>query len=112
MIVETRPWGRFVILYQDKDTWLKRLIIAPGQSLSLQKHHLRDEWWYPLDDGIAYDDGKVKTDLTPYETYYCLRGEVHRLTNTGQTEAQLLEWAVGFPTEEDIDRLEDNYGRS
>lgn len=112
MNVETRPWGRYVILHSDKNTWLKRLIISPGQSLSLQTHENRDEYWYTNDLGVVYQKGDWMKPMVPGTVVSCARNERHRLANLSDREVVVVEWAVGHPTEGDIVRLEDNYGRS
>ena len=111
-MIEVRPWGSFIMLYQDEDTWLKKLIIAPGQSLSLQRHKERDEYWYPLDDGVVFSDSEHEIELISRETYFCLRGANHRLSNPGHEPVRVIEWATGSPDESDIVRIKDNYGRA
>lgn len=106
------PWGRFIILYQDKDTWLKKLIIAPGQSLSYQYHLNRTEYWVVQDLGVraiiqGSDIELIKSKI-PVAIYPRVR---HRLYNPCDHEVAVLEFATGSPDESDIVRLEDNYGR-
>lgn len=112
MKIETRPWGRFAVLYQDKHTWLKRLIISPGQSLSYQSHENRDEVWITQDEGVRFIIDGQEFVMKPGMMYGCLSGAKHRLINTGATEASVLEWATGSPDESDIIRYADNYGRT
>jgi mannose-1-phosphate guanylyltransferase len=116
MMHEPRPWGRYEILYADEDTWLKKLIIAPGQSLSLQVHQNRNEYWYTTDEGVRAIMGGQDTDhdiaIQPGHVYPVLAGDRHRLMNTSDKEVVVIEWAVGRPTESDIIRIEDNYGRA
>ncbi len=112
MIIETRPWGRFAILYADKNTWLKRLIISPGQSLSLQSHEHRSEFWVTEDDGVKAIIGDAEFVLNPGVIFEVYPREKHRLTNTCDHEVCVLEWATGSPLESDITRYHDIYGRS
>ena len=111
MKIETRPWGRFIVLYEDKDTWLKRLIISPGQSLSLQSHENRDEHWLS-NDRVHYWTEEFEGRLWPGEVLTVPAGTKHRLINPYEGEVHVLEWATGSPTESDIIRYEDNYGRT
>lgn len=110
--IETRPWGRYVVLHSDKDTWLKRLIISPGQSLSLQTHENRDEFWYTTDIGVLYQKGDLVKPMISGVPVFCSRNQKHRLMNTSDHEVVVIEWAIGSPIESDIIRIEDNYGRS
>lgn len=80
-----RPWGYFRILLQGKGYWVKRLSLRGGRT-SLQAHQDRDEVW------VIYVPAGVK----------------HRLGGQGD----VLELALGEPREEDIQRVEDDYGRS
>lgn len=111
MRTETRPWGRFVVLYEDESTWLKELYIAPGQSLSLQYHRHRDEYWRAMDWGLKGEKAGVSYTLDPNKLFYVPARYTHRITNPCAVEIGLLEWAVGIPHEDDIVRLADNYGR-
>lgn len=111
-MIETRPWGHFEVLYADEATWLKELVIFPGQSLSLQVHKHRDEFWYTSDEGVRYRHDDFDGALEPGRIVGCPRGTQHRLYNAGQTVVRVIEWAVGLPDEADIIRLEDNYGRA
>lgn len=111
-MIETRPWGHFEVLYADEATWLKELVIFPGQSLSLQMHKHRDEFWYTRDEGVRYEADGFYSALVPGAIVPCLRGTKHRLYNSGQTVVSVIEWAVGLPDEADIIRLEDKYGRA
>jgi len=112
MNVEVRPWGRFVVLYWDKNTWLKRLIISPGQSLSLQYHEHRDEYMTTQDSGVHLRIGMDDFAMNPGSVYMIRSGHYHRLSNPTDQDVFVTEWAVGNPDENDIVRLEDNYGRS
>jgi mannose-6-phosphate isomerase-like protein (cupin superfamily) len=116
MQVETRPWGRFVVLYSDKSIWLKRLIISPGQSLSLQTHKDRDEYWVTEDEGvvayISFKLGSEEIQLEPGEVYCAPADWYHRIRNSSDKEVHVIEWATGSPKESDITRYQDIYGRS
>lgn len=110
---ETRPWGRFEVIYETEHTWLKRIIIAPGQSLSYQYHANRIEHWMPETTGAwaEIDDRTfelTKGFMAPYTIYPLQK---HRLFNPCADEVSVLEWVTGFPDEEDIVRVSDLYGR-
>jgi mannose-6-phosphate isomerase-like protein (cupin superfamily) len=116
MRTETRPWGRFEVIYEDSQTWLKRIIIAPGQSLSYQYHLRRTEYWVPEAPGIravvnGHDIELMYPVIHPLEIPPRVK---HGLYNPGTSEVSLLEWVVGVreqPTEADIVRINDRYGR-
>ena len=115
-MIETRPWGHFEILYSDEHNWLKRLTIFPGQSLSLQIHRHRDEYWVTYDDNVRVTTGWDETlndyILFPNQVVFVPAGQIHRIRNTGQTVVRVIEWATGQPDEADIVRLDDDYGRA
>ena len=111
MRTETRPWGRFEVIHESKYYWLKHLIIAPGQSLSLQAHLHRDERWFTEDTGVRAIIGVNDFELAPKTWYDVTSHTYHRLTNTGQDEVTVVEWASGLPDEADIIRIKDDYGR-
>lgn len=106
-----RPWGYYEVLYADKDTWLKRLVVHAGQRLSAQRHQKRAEYWQPLDVGGCAIVQGATLDLLPGKVYYVPVGATHRLVNTSDKPIAVIEWAVGMPDENDIERLEDDYGR-
>lgn len=108
---ETRPWGSFVVLYESEAFWVKKLYINPGQSLSLQYHKNREETWVTEDAGVQIQIGDWVTMMHELSPYTVAKGVKHRIANTGQHPVTVVEWATGRPTEDDIVRLEDNYGR-
>lgn len=108
---EVRPWGRYEIIQQNDKTWTKILYIYPMQSLSLQYHNYRSEIWSPLDKGVQAQIGDDVFGLTVGMNYTVMKQQAHRLSNPTQNVLRVLEVAVGAPDENDIVRLEDNYGR-
>lgn len=108
---EERPWGWFEVLYEDEHTWLKEIIILPGQSLSYQRHAHRDEYWTARTAGARAVTGGLDVPLAPGVVASVKANVPHRLYNPCQEAVSVLEWAVGHPTEADIVRISDNYGR-
>jgi mannose-1-phosphate guanylyltransferase/mannose-6-phosphate isomerase len=108
-----RPWGSFAVLEDEDDCKVKRLVVKPGQVLSLQKHHRRSEHWTVI-KGTA----KVRIDdreflLEPNESTYIPVGSLHRLENPGTDDIHLIEVQTGdYFGEDDIVRYEDIYGRT
>jgi mannose-1-phosphate guanylyltransferase/mannose-6-phosphate isomerase len=107
-----RPWGSYSILEDAEDCKVKRLVIKPGQVLSLQMHHKRAEHWTVI-RGVA----KVRIDreeflLRPNESTYIPVETQHRLENPGTEDVHLIEVQTGdYFGEDDIIRYEDIYGR-
>lgn len=111
---ETRPWGSFEVIHESKHNWFKRIRINPGQSLSYQYHLERSEFWLPETPGVWAEIRGTTLELRTggfIPTAIYPRVE-HRLFNPGQEVVSVLEWATGRPSETDIIRLRDNYGRT
>lgn len=111
---ETRPWGRFEVLVESEFHWFKRIIIAPGQSLSHQYHLERTEFWLPETPGVCawIGDRDLVLWYPAPVPYQIPAGTAHHLFNPGADEVSVLEWATGSPDESDIVRLHDQYGRA
>jgi mannose-1-phosphate guanylyltransferase/mannose-6-phosphate isomerase len=107
-----RPWGSFSILEDADDCKVKRLVVKPGQVLSLQKHHRRAEHWT-----VIRGTAKVRIDdreflLHANESTYIPVDTMHRLENPGTEDIHLIEVQTGtYFGEDDIVRYEDIYGR-
>jgi len=109
--VSERPWGRFESFVQNRAVTVKIITLDPGHRLSLQRHNHRAEMWRALDEPVTAEvDGALRT-LQAGETVLVPLGAVHRLGNTGDAPARILEIAFGDFDEDDIERLEDDYRR-
>lgn len=107
-----RPWGSFFILEDLSYTKVKRLLVNPGQRLSLQSHKLRDEHWVVV-RGVARVTLDDETrDIRYGDHVFVKRGTRHRIACHGDEPVELIEVQVGeaFP-EEDIERFQDDYNR-
>ena len=109
---ERRPWGSFESLASGQGFQVKRIVVNPRSSLSLQSHQHRAEHWVMLTGvGCVECDEKV-IDLQPNESTFIPKGSKHRLSNLGDAPIELIEVQVGdYLGEDDIERYEDNYGR-
>lgn len=108
-----RPWGTYTTLKEEGGYKVKRITVRPGQSLSLQYHHHRAEHWTVVRGHGIVQIGDVQHPTGPGEYRYIPLKEQHRLTNTGEEELVLIEVQVGdYLGEDDIVRLQDNYGRA
>jgi mannose-1-phosphate guanylyltransferase len=108
-----RPWGAFQNLLDEPGYKVKRIVVSPGQKLSLQKHQYRAEHWTVV-EGTAWvhNDGK-EFELSVSEATFIPQGAVHRLENRTDEMVVLIEVQTGSYTgEDDIIRLEDIYGRA
>jgi mannose-1-phosphate guanylyltransferase / mannose-6-phosphate isomerase len=108
-----RPWGSYTTLKEEGGYKVKRITVRPGESLSLQYHHHRAEHWTVVRGHGIVQVGDVEYPADPGEYRYIPLKEKHRLTNTGEEELVLIEVQVGdYLGEDDIVRLQDNYGRA
>jgi mannose-1-phosphate guanylyltransferase/mannose-6-phosphate isomerase len=107
-----RPWGSYETLHLSERYQVKQIIVEPGGSLSLQRHHHRAEHWIVVKGTarVTIDD-KIKL-LSENQSIYVPLGAVHRLENPGLIPLCLIEVQSGpYLGEDDIVRLEDVYAR-
>lgn len=107
-----RPWGSYDSLDAEDGFQVKRLIVKPGAVLSLQKHAQRAEHWTVVKGKarITLDDKEF--DMGVNESTYIPIGAVHRIANPFDEPVHIIEVQCGdYLGEDDIVRLEDNYGR-
>lgn len=111
--VVRRPWGSYDSLETGERFQVKRIVVKPGASLSLQKHHHRAEHWIVVSGTAEVTcDDKVFL-LGENQSTYIPLGSVHRLRNPGKLPLEIIEVQSGsYLGEDDIVRLEDVYGRS
>ena len=108
-----RPWGWFETLAIHGRFQVKRILVNPGASLSLQSHHHRSEHWIVVEGTakVTIDDA-VKI-VTEGQSVYIALGAVHRMQNPGKMPMVLIEVQTGaYLGEDDIIRYEDQYARS
>jgi len=107
-----RPWGSFSILEDADDCKVKRLVVKPGQVLSLQMHYKRAEHWTVIQGVAKVRLGQREFLLNPNESTYIPVETQHRLENPGNEDVHLIEVQTGsYFGEDDIVRYEDIYGR-
>ena len=108
-----RPWGCYDSIDFGERYQVKRITVKPGASLSLQKHHHRAEHWVVVTGTAEVQIGDKVSILSENESVYIPLGEIHRLTNPGKVPLELIEVQSGsYLGEDDIVRLQDNFGRS
>jgi mannose-1-phosphate guanylyltransferase/mannose-6-phosphate isomerase len=107
-----RPWGSYDSLENADGFQVKRLIVIPGAVLSLQKHARRAEHWVVVRGKARITKNDDVFDLGVNESTYIAIGDVHRIANPFEVPAHIIEVQCGdYLGEDDIVRLEDNYGR-
>jgi mannose-1-phosphate guanylyltransferase len=107
-----RPWGKYTNLEESDNFKVKILTVNPGKRLSLQKHLHRSEHWTVVKGTALIRNGDKEFLLRPNESTYIPIGVVHRISNLGKIPVEIVEVQVGeYLGEDDIIRLEDDYGR-
>ena len=107
-----RPWGAYRRIDIGNRYQVKRITVASGGKLSLQKHHHRAEHWVVVAGTVEVTKGDSTHLLHEGDHIFIPKGEVHRCTNPGKIPLILIEVQTGTYTgEDDIVRIEDVYGR-
>jgi mannose-1-phosphate guanylyltransferase/mannose-1-phosphate guanylyltransferase/mannose-6-phosphate isomerase len=107
---DIRPWGNFERFTLNEVSTVKIITVDPNQSLSLQRHQNREEYWKILSgNGFATVQGDKKP-ITAGDSVFIPKLGEHRI-ESGDTTLVFLEIAFGVFDENDIERLDDKYGR-
>ncbi|MCH7788821.1 MAG: phosphomannose isomerase type II C-terminal cupin domain [Acidobacteria bacterium] len=109
---DERPWGNYQVLADESDHKVKRITVHPSQRLSYQRHQQRSEHWFVTQgtatvtlDGDVIERGSGTSIDIP-------AGAAHRVANAGPENLVFIEVQLGtYFGEDDIERLEDDYGR-
>jgi mannose-1-phosphate guanylyltransferase / mannose-6-phosphate isomerase len=108
-----RPWGWYEGIDIGERFQVKRIMVKPGERLSLQMHHHRAEHWVVVSGSAMITIDDVTKLYTENESTYIPIGSTHRLENPGKLPLHLIEVQSGsYLGEDDIVRYEDTYGRS
>ena len=108
-----RPWGWYDSVDAGPRFQVKRIMVHPGATLSLQMHHHRAEHWIVVQGTAEVTCGERKMILTENQSTYIPLGETHRLANPGKLPLEIIEVQSGsYLGEDDIVRFEDTYGRA
>ncbi|MBW1636914.1 MAG: phosphomannose isomerase type II C-terminal cupin domain [Deltaproteobacteria bacterium] len=112
-LTDHRPWGSFTILADEQDHKVKRLVVKPGCRLSLQRHKFRDEHWFVISGSARVILNDTACSLEPGEAIEIKRGDLHRVGNDASINLVFIEIQTGdYFGEDDIERLDDDYGRN
>jgi mannose-1-phosphate guanylyltransferase/mannose-6-phosphate isomerase len=107
-----RPWGWYQTMDLGDRFRVKRIQVAPGKQLSLQKHHHRAEHWVVVRGTAEVTRDAEVIVVRENESIYLPAGCVHRLANPGKIPVELIEVQTGaYLEEDDIVRIEDDFGR-
>jgi len=108
-----RPWGHYLVLCEDAGYKVKRFVVQPGKRLSLQRHRMRAEHWQVVRGEALVTVGTEHVRLAPGGTVDIPLGAVHRVESIGTEDLVVIEVQMGsYVGEDDIERLEDDYGRT
>ena len=111
--ITTKPWGEFSILEKGSTYQVKKLLINPLQKLSLQIHERRSEHWTIVSGTARIFLGDDSMEMGINQSIYIPKGVKHRICNLSSDDLLVvIETQVGtYLGEDDIVRLEDDYGR-
>lgn len=108
-----RPWGWYDSIDSGERFQVKRIVVNPGASLSLQMHHHRAEHWVVVKGTAQVTNGDKTFLLGENQSTFIPLGHVHRLANPGKLPLEIIEVQSGsYLGEDDIVRFEDTYGRA
>ncbi len=107
---EKRPWGKYIEFTRNISSTVKILEVNAGESLSMQSHHLRAEFWYII-DGIGEITVGDIVEVKQKGDMCFIDKEIHHRIHA-LSSLRILEIATGHGDEQDITRYEDAYGRN
>jgi mannose-1-phosphate guanylyltransferase/mannose-6-phosphate isomerase len=108
-----RPWGSYETKDRGQRFQIKHIMVAPGETLSLQMHYHRSEHWVVVSGSAEVTVGDKVQLLQENQSTYIPAGTTHRLANPGKVPLELVEVQCGpYLGEDDIVRFDDQYGRA
>ena len=109
---EERPWGSYEILHEETGAKVKRIELKSGFRFSLQKHSKRSERWIVIEGSGVVTLASRQISVQKGSFIEVPAGEIHRMENTGSGSLVFIEVQLGnYLGEDDIVRLEDDFGR-
>jgi mannose-6-phosphate isomerase len=107
-----RPWGSYEVLEEERNYKIKRIVVNPGQRLSLQMHHHRSEHWIVVSGTARVICDGAEQIVNVNESTFIPIGKLHRLENPGMIPLVIIEVQNGeYLGEDDIVRIQDDYQR-
>jgi mannose-1-phosphate guanylyltransferase len=108
-----RPWGYYTSISENRNWQVKVINVNPGGQISLQRHRYRAEHWIVVNGIAKVEINEKKFILNENESSFIPIGAMHRLSNPGEIVLSIIEIQSGsYLGEDDIERFEDNYGRT
>jgi len=108
-----RPWGYYLVLEDEPRHKVKRIVVYPGQRLSLQRHRRRAEHWLIVQGRAEITRNHETLNLEAGQAVDIPQGAWHRVRNLGTGNMAFIEVQIGdYFGEDDIERAEDDYGRA
>jgi mannose-1-phosphate guanylyltransferase/mannose-6-phosphate isomerase len=108
-----RPWGSYTVLEQGPKYKIKRVVVNPGEKISLQKHSHRSEHWVIVRGTAKIVIGNEEILVHENESAYVPKSTLHRLENEGEIPVEIIEVQNGeYLEEDDIERFSDIYSRT
>ncbi|MCX8028525.1 MAG: sugar phosphate nucleotidyltransferase [Brevinematales bacterium] len=112
-VTEYRPWGSYTVIDKGENYQIKRIVVNPGEKLSLQLHYHRSEHWVVIKGTAKVTIGDNVIFLRENESTFIPKTVKHRLENPGKIPLEIIEIQIGdYISEDDIVRFSDLYGRS
>ena len=111
IVEDIRPWGKFRSFPHRPAGSIKIITVNPGETLSLQYHKNRGEFWVVLDKGLEVTVGNKVWQPETNEEIFIPAQVPHRMKCIGDSASRIMEIWIGDSDESDIVRLEDKYGR-
>ena len=107
-----RPWGLYTVLGSGAGYKMKKIVVNPGQILSLQMHYHRSEHWIVINGTAKVTIGTIESMVHENEGVFVPQTTKHRIENPGRLPLEIIEVQNGsYLGEDDIVRFEDQYGR-
>lgn len=109
---DNRPWGRWEEYLNEPGYRVKRIIVFPGKRLSLQKHEHRSEHWVIVQGKGTFTLDGDERRIQSGDTLFIHTGGIHRIEADADSYLVLIETQLGLCLEDDIIRIEDDFGRA
>ena len=108
---DKREWGHFEVLLDELNLKVKKIVVKTGRRLSLQLHKLRDERWFIASGCGEIQIGNKTMDISEGDELFIEKYQVHRVRSAGLVDLVIIEIQTGVCKEDDIIRIEDDFGR-
>ena len=110
---DERPWGSYTVLDDDGTHKVKRIMVLPGKRLSYQRHARRSEHWFMVEGTAVVTIDGQRREVSAGDAVDIPVGTDHRIENASEARVVFVEVQHGdYFGEDDIVRLEDDFGRS